>query len=245
MMKKHKKGLLIVLVLIICVGFFGISWLKNRVYQPSTQAERIGTTAKSQNEAYVFPAANAVKGTLIFYPGAFVEPLSYSIWAKEVAKAGWCVYLLKVPFDLAVLAPKQGEKILKDDPKAPVYLGGHSLGGVIASRLAHQHPREIAGVIFLASYPDEKGKLKNTAALSITAENDQVLDQKSYQKNKKYLPKNTTFENIAGGNHAGFGSYGDQKGDGNASISNTVQQKEVARMIIQWLEHSPEKGEAQ
>ena len=49
------------------------------------------------------------------------------------------------------------------------------------------------------------------------------------------MPDNTTFAEIKGGNHAGFGSYGAQKGDGKATISNSQQQQELSKYIITWL----------
>lgn len=62
-----------------------------------------------------------------------------------------------------------------------------------------------------------------------------VLNWKNYQKGKKYLPKSTTFVSIKGDNHAGFGSYGDQRGDKKATISNQKQQRLIAQALIKWL----------
>ncbi|MCG2969083.1 alpha/beta hydrolase, partial [Escherichia coli] len=53
-------------------------------------------------------------------------------------------------------------------------VGGHSLGGVAASKFAHSHPKEVVGLFFLGSYPDEASDFSNTnlPILSIYGEKD-------------------------------------------------------------------------
>lgn len=80
---------------------------------------------------------------------------------------------------------------------------------------------------------DFKGKI-----LSIVGMKDGVLNQSSYDKAKTYLPQQTINVALEGGNHAGFGSYGAQKGDNQADISNEKQQEEIAAEIIKWLKTS-------
>nr|WP_283593938.1 alpha/beta hydrolase [Lactobacillus gallinarum] len=46
---------------------------------------------------------------------------------------------------------------------------------------------------------------------------------------------NTSYKSISGGNDGDFGSYGQQKGDKKAKISNARQQKIIARDLIKWL----------
>ena len=40
---------------------------------------------------------------------------------------------------------------------------------------------------------------------------------------------------IEGGNHSGFGKYGEQKGDGKASISNKEQQQKVIEKLTEFM----------
>jgi hypothetical protein len=50
------------------------------------------------------------------------------------------------------------------------------------------------------------------------------------------LPDTTSFlKQSTGGNHAGFGSYGEQRGDGTATISNEEQQQQIADKLTSWL----------
>ncbi|HAQ8209072.1 TPA: alpha/beta hydrolase, partial [Enterococcus faecium] len=43
------------------------------------------------------------------------------------------------------------------------------------------------------------------------------------------------YVSINGGNHGGFGSYGEQKGDGEAEISNADQQTVIVNTLENWL----------
>ena len=81
---------------------------------------------------------------------------SYSEWAQEVATKGYDVYVVHFPLNLAVLAPNAAEQIIKDHPQQNFVLAGHSLGGVMASRFVAENEQRIKGMIYLASYPDEK-----------------------------------------------------------------------------------------
>lgn len=234
-MRKLKRIFLIVLVGIVVVIISGFAYLKTQTYAPTMNAQQVSDQAKSRNDWLYFPSKDKTKPMIIFYPGALVEPESYSLWAQTVAKAGYPVYILKMPLDLAVLAPNRGEKVLSDQSDRDYVLGGHSLGGVMASRFAKDHPGKLVGMFFLASYPDEKGSLADTKipVLSLTGENDKVLNREAYQKAKKDLPKSTGCQEIAGGNHAGFGAYGAQKGDGKSTIDNQNQQ--VSERLLAWL----------
>lgn len=142
-----------------------------------------------------------------------------------------------------MLAPNAAEQIIKDHPQQNFVLAGHSLGGVMASRFVAENEQRIKGVIYLASYPDEKGALnkQDLPVLSITATNDGVLNWTSYQKAKQFLPKDTQYASIKGGNHAGFGNYGVQKGDNKATISNEQQQTEISQLIVAWLQSRSNK----
>ena len=54
---------------------------------------------------------------------------------------------------------------------------------------------------------------------------DGVLNREKYEADRINLPQNTTETVIDGGCHAGFGSYGAQKGDGAPVISGNSRQR--------------------
>ena len=144
-----------------------------------------------------------------------------------------------MPLDLAVMGGNKADKVKEDFPNSDYVIGGHSLGGVMASRDVNKNhsDKHLKGVFFMASYPDKKGTLTESAVpvLSITATKDKVLNQEAYQEAKQYLPERTEYVSINGGNHGGFGSYGEQKGDGEAEISNADQQTVIVNTLENWL----------
>lgn len=224
-----------VLVALVIAGLFYIHTIS---YRPTSQATEAAKIAKNQQGTLIFQGKKE-QPAVIFYQGALVDNASYSLWAKTVSEAGYTVYLVKEPLDLAVISPNKAEKIIQENQLDSYVIGGHSLGGVMASRFAanHQTDDALKGVFFLASYPDKKGSLADFKGqvLSVTGTEDGVLNWDAYHDASQYLPKQTIKKEITGGNHAGFGSYGQQKGDHAAAINNDQQQEEVAATMIAWL----------
>ena len=67
--------------------------------------------------------------------------------------------------------------------------------------------------------------------LSVYGSEDGVLNMEKYREDRAMLPEDTAETVIPGGNHAGFGSYGAQKGDGSAAISQEEQVRRTAAAI--------------
>jgi dienelactone hydrolase len=239
MKQKLKRILLIVLGIIIGLAAIGIFYIRTQTYQPTTQAQASAEQAKSLDGTLVFKGKSE-QPAVIFYQGALVDNASYSLWAEKIAEKGYTVYLPKAPFNLAILGENNAEKIIKENHIKKYVIGGHSLGGVMASRFAAEHltDQSLDGVFFLASYPEAKGDLSafKGGVLSLTGSQDGVLNRKSYDKGKAFLPEQTIYTEINGGNHAGFGSYGEQKGDNPAEISNEEQQAAIADQLVHWLQ---------
>lgn len=220
------------------VMLLGIGWaaLELNTYQPSQAAVHASQAADRTDYGLAFKAQHPAGPSVIFYPGALVAPASYSIWAKRLAASGTSVYIVRFPLNLAVLSDNKADRVLKET-SGRVVIGGHSLGGVMAARYAKTHrTHRLAGVFFLASYADQKGQLtkRNLPVLSVTASRDRVLNQAAYRKAKANLPQATQFVELVG-NHAGFGSYGSQRGDGRSPVTNQTQQRAVAQTLRQWL----------
>ena len=64
---------------------------------------------------------------------------------------------------------------------------------------------------------------------------DGVLNREKYEADRTNLPQDTTETVINGGYHAGFGSYGVQKGDGAPVISAEEQQQQTADALAAWM----------
>lgn len=159
---------------------------------------------------------------------------------RSLAEKGISVYLVRMPFNLAVFDSDAAEKVISDQEEINNwYLSGHSLGGVMAASFAEKNPEQLEGVIFLASYPADDFSDAGLDTLSMYGTNDEVLNTEAYFEAFESLPKGKA-EVIEGGNHAQFGNYGPQEGDGTATISVEEQQKNTVNGIIEFIEETAE-----
>jgi hypothetical protein len=173
---------------------------------------------------------NPIKN-IVFIPGGKVDPNSYAYLAINLALNGYDVTIVKTLFDLAILTPQYGERFLSDTLDNVVI--GHSLGGTVASMFSSGNEL-VDQMIFLASYPYKDVSDKDV--LIMTAEFDGLLDLEEVEASKAYLNDEANFIDIAGGNHAQFGWYGEQKGDEEASITIQVQQDLIIDYILDFIE---------
>ena len=185
------------------------------------------------------PADVTFRAGVVFYPGAFVEAEAYAPPLRLLAEQGVTTVLVRMPSKLAVLKPNAAEDVFAavDGPEVWV-IAGHSLGGAMAAHFAAGHPDEVVGLAMWAGYPPAKDDMseQDIAVTSVTATEDQVLERDKFDETKALLPADTTFPVIEGGNHAGFGSYGAQKKDGEATITPEAQQEQAVAAVVALLE---------
>lgn len=72
-------------------------------------------------------------------------------------------------------------------------------------------------------------------AFGVYVSEDGVLNREKYEADRTNLPQDTTETIIDGDCHAGFGSYGAQKGDGTPTISAEEQQRQTADALAAWI----------
>ncbi|MGI6221796.1 MAG: alpha/beta hydrolase [Coriobacteriales bacterium] len=174
------------------------------------------------------------KAGLIFYPGGKVQAEAYAPLLRECAGRGITCVLTKPLCNLAILDRNMADGIAEQFPDIDTWIiGGHSLGGVVAAMYADGHPGEFDGIVFLAAYPSVDLSDFDGSALTVYGSNDGVLNREKYEKSKDNFPAETRTIEIAGGNHSGFGCYGDQKGDGAATISPEEQQSQTVNAIAE------------
>lgn len=171
---------------------------------------------------------------LIFYPGGKVEETAYAPLLRLLAADGVDVCLVKMPFRLAVLGLNRAESVIDRHSYENWFIGGHSLGGVMAAWYAAGHSDKLNGVILLAAYPS-KAIGDELSLLSVYGTEDGVIRMEQYEKGKAYWPLDAREAVIDGGNHAQFGNYGLQSGDGEAGISTAEQQTLTAARILDFL----------
>lgn len=193
-------------------------------------------TVQDMDGNIVFRPQNPTAG-LLFYPGGKVEPDAYAPLLLALAEQDILSVLIPMPCNLAVLNPGAAEGVAQQFPEIENwYIGGHSLGGSMAASYAGKHPQELEGLILLAAYATDDLRESGLRVLSLYGENDGVLNGEKYESYRPNLPENTVEIIIPGGNHAFFGSYGPQKGDGEATISSTQQTQFTAAAVKNFLQ---------
>nr|WP_281063649.1 alpha/beta hydrolase [Acetoanaerobium pronyense] len=191
-----------------------------------------------EDNTIIFEPSKNVVANFIFYQGGLVKPESYAVLAQMLSDEGIRVFIPRMPFNLAILNQNAYKDIIQNSSyMEDFYIGGHSLGGATAAIALSKEATPFKGVIFLAGYGTDDSNLRNKdiKVLSITAENDEVFNWERYEAYKDLLPNDSMFYTIGGGNHAGFGFYGEQKGDGIAEITREIQHKITVERIVDFI----------
>jgi pimeloyl-ACP methyl ester carboxylesterase len=224
------------------VGF--VVWASNAA-GPGEQALQAlqsgdGITVETWEGGYTFRPQDQQPTTgLIFYPGGRVDFRSYAPALRQVAAAGFEVVLVKVPLNLAVFNSGAAAAAAEAHPQVQSWaVGGHSLGGAMAALYAHGNPEDVNGLVLWASYPAGSNDLSNTnlPVASIYGSRDGVAAQDQVESAQALLPASTRWTVIEGGNHAQFGDYGEQAGDGAALISAPEQWQQAAQATVELLQ---------
>ena len=170
---------------------------------------------------------------LIFYPGGKVEHTAYTPLMEALASEGILCVLVEMPFRLAVLDVNAAEGIPEAFPEVERwYLGGHSLGGSMAASYLASHTEEFEGLILLGSYSTADLSGTELSVLSVYGSEDGVMNREKYAEYKPNLPEGFTETVIEGGNHAYFGAYGEQEGDGTATVTPAEQLRLTVEAIL-------------
>ncbi len=169
---------------------------------------------------------------LVFYPGAKVEEEAYIPLLYRFAEEGMDVCLVKMPFRLAFLGMNKASDVMAQYPYENWYVGGHSLGGAMSAGYAAEHGDALKGVVLLAAYATKKLD-EDLLEIVIYGSEDEVLRDGKIEEGKAFAPGRYFDHVIEGGNHAQFGNYGEQKGDGKALISAGEQQAETVRFVME------------
>lgn len=181
---------------------------------------------KGGETAFVPQAAE--KG-LIFYPGGLVEHTAYAPLMEALAQEGWLCVLTQMPLELAVLDMNAADGLQEQFPEVDSWaIGGHSLGGAMAASYAAGHAEDFDALVLLAAYSTADLTSSGLDVISLYGSEDGVLNREKYADYRKNLPDDAREIIIEGGNHAGFGDYGPQRGDGSASIS---PQEQIRRTV--------------
>jgi len=175
----------------------------------------------------------------IFYPGGRVDERSYAPMARALAEEGYLSIIVPMPLNLAVFGVEKASEVISAFPQVQSWvIGGHSLGGSMASSYARNHPSQIKGLALFASYPASSDNLssQDIFVLSVYGSRDGLVSLKNIQDSRSLLPATTVWVVIDGGNHSQMGWYGSQPGDNEATITRAEQQLQMVNATLALIE---------
>lgn len=198
-------------------------------------ASETGTVMLSETNYGWFLDGPSDENAMVFYPGGKVDEKAYIPLLYRFAEEGMDVCLVKMPFHLAVFGIDKADEVMPQYDYENWYIGGHSLGGAMGAAYAAGHADELRGVVLFAAYATKKldDSLKE---IVIYGSEDGVLRLSKLREGRQFAPKRYFEHVIEGGNHALFGNYGEQEGDGTGLISAQEQQAETVRVVMEAVE---------
>lgn len=239
---KKTRALRIILAAILAILVIGIAafaFYVNDYYHAddrATNALQSTTNVKVHtldNGNIAFEPADPQAG-IVFYPGGKVQAEAYAPLMQDLAERGFLSVIVPMPFNLAVFNTNGAGGIQEQFPTVHKWIiMGHSLGGSMAASYVDGHNDSWDGLVLLASYSTADLTDNNIDVLCIRGSNDNVLNKQAYTDNHSNLANDTQEFIIPGGNHAQFGDYGNQSGDGEPEISAQEQQALTADAIAQ------------
>jgi len=242
-MKKILRYIGIGIVITLLLGTIGfLVWASTPASPEAAAIESLASARVDDNLNWLIftPEGAAPAAGLVLYPGGRVDYRAYAPHAKAIAEAGFTVVIVPMPLNFAFLGVNRAANVIASFPEIEIWaVGGHSLGGAMAAEFTQSNPSQVDGLVLWASYPAENTDFSDSdlPVLSIFAINDQIASLKEIEDSKSRLPEEAQFIQIIGGNHAGFGWYGDQNGDGVLEIAKADQQDQIVAATVNFLQN--------
>jgi hypothetical protein len=229
-MKKRSKIILISILSIVVLlagAFFVYVSDYYKADDTALAVMKSDNTMRVQGNLTILSPDKPSDTALIFYPGAKVEHTAYIPILEKLRQNSITCVLIKMPFNMAIFDPNAADKVFGELPYIKNwYIGGHSMGGAMASSYAANHKDKVKGLILLGAYI--YGDVSPQDALTIYGTlNANLEDNINYTENIVI---------IEGGNHAQFGNYGEQRGDPPATISREEQQDIAVKAILDFIQ---------
>lgn len=230
-------AILLFILIVIAGGLVVWSWLGPPAGPAAEAALASDDAVTVEIEPFLsFDPGNATTG-LIVYPGGRVEPEAYAPVARRIAEAGYLVVVPEMPLDFAIFAPSRANEVIDSYSGIENWvIGGHSLGGAMAATFA-ELSIEVDGIVMWAAYPagsvDLTGRDLETVALLGTE--DGLVSAGDVEGATSQMPDGYAVIPLEGGNHAQFGDYGAQRGDGEPLIDAGTQWDLIAQYTIDLL----------
>ena len=242
--KKSKVPLIILLVmlglLVMPVAGFLVYSFTSFEAEPSAvlaMGSSSTVTVVTEDDLIIFKPANPVAETaLVFYPGLRIDYRAYASSMREIAENGYYAVIVGMFMNNASLGADNADKVLPKLPHIKNWvIGGHSVGGTMASYYAVNH-NFIDGIVFWGAYATNDLSLSNMKALSVTGSTDKIAPQESVDEAAAFMPAESEYVVIEGGNNSGFASISSlQNGEDEAEIAYADQQKQAVKATLELL----------
>jgi len=229
-----------------------IGWVATMAWlRPFTAVEPALAAMRSDDAVTVTESATRIEleptgdvtGTAVFFqPGAKVEARAYAAVLRPLAESGHLVVIAKQPLGIAFLATGAFDDARSAFPDARRWVvGGHSLGGVVASAEADAADSvataPVVGLLLYASYPANDVSTSLTAQVeSISGSRDGLATPAKIDAAKPDLPAQAHYTVIDGGVHAFFADYGPQPGDGTPTISHDDARAQISAASVKFVD---------
>jgi pimeloyl-ACP methyl ester carboxylesterase len=195
---------------------------------------------------------------LVFIAGARVEPAAYAAKLSGLAEAGVTVAIVRPVLGFAILEWRDITTFTDLAPGVTTwFVGGHSLGGVRACQYIADQEKDagqsttdqytagegdvapLSGLVLFGSYCAADVSNDSLPVRSIAGSEDGLSTPGKIEGAGGLLPTSTTFVEISGANHASFGDYGVQPGDGEATADDADVTEAITTAALAFMTGEP------
>ncbi len=235
-------------ILVLAYGWLSYSSQKNLARATEVALAAMESTAdvvvEEEGDWLIMRPKNQAPTTgVIVYPGAYCDIRGYAPVLREVARAGYFVVGVSMPFYFSIFAPDSADGVRAAFPDIERWvIAGHSMGGAMAGAYAEDNQDDLAGLIFWDAYPPEYSSLADSD-LPVTHIHRATLEgapPQKFEDMRHLFPDESLWIPIPGGIHMYFGSF-----DGGAyeevwvpKISEQTQLEMVTAATLKGLERA-------
>jgi len=173
---------------------------------------------------------------LLVFPGARVDPFAYLHPFVDIAATGTTVTVVDPLFNMALFDQRSMDELTSHSPSISQWVvAGHSLGGVKACMEADND--QVAGLLLFASYCANDVSGLDIAVVEVLAAQDGLIDTDASRQAQGNLPEGFVTLTLDEANHASFGTYGPQPGDGVSTLDRDDMRQTMNEVWDQVLSH--------
>ncbi|MBG6240045.1 hypothetical protein IWX78_003036 [Mycetocola sp. CAN_C7] len=236
--RRIKNAVLAVVAVLLLVISIGAVWAHQVMAGERDAALEVWrndaiTVTDTDVSVVLAPTTDATSTGLVFVPGAKVDPYAYLFKLSGIVEDGVTVVITKPTLNLALVDLRPLATFTDGVARVDQwFVGGHSLGGVRACQYAGE--QETVGIVLFGSYCATDLSDSGLPVLSFVGEHDGLSTPEKIEDSAVLLPDDAATVLVPGGNHADFGDYGVQPGDGGSATSDTAVRELITAEFRSW-----------